>query len=160
MPQCSEVPIALYTRGYVLSASYIFPYLSPCEPRSSRTRDVARRSVPLPDRRARADETGAASATSPGARRAPELCPGCVASRLIFLSFPVPEDTGRDPDTCGGRPARKSRRAGRSRRRSYVCGRVNSSPRPVLPYAVYAYTDVRHDLTIGPFVIPTVCLVP
>ena len=37
MPQCSEVPIALYTRGYVLSASYIFPYLSPCEPRSSRT---------------------------------------------------------------------------------------------------------------------------
>lgn len=41
MPQCSEVPIALYTRGYVLSASYIFPYLSPCEPRSSRTRDVA-----------------------------------------------------------------------------------------------------------------------
>ena len=94
MPQCSEVPIALYTRGYVLSASYIFPYLSPCEPRSSRTRDVARRSVPLPDRRARADETGAASATSPGARRAPELCPGCVASRLIFLSFPVPEDTG------------------------------------------------------------------
>ena len=108
MPQCSEVPIALYTRGYVLSASYIFPYLSPCEPRSSRT-DVP---DPTPSEdRTRADETRAASATSPGGRRAPELSPGCVASRLIFLSFPVPEDTGRDPDTCGGRPARKSRRA-------------------------------------------------
>lgn len=46
MPQCSEVPIALYTRGYVLSASYIFPYLSPCEPRSSRT---GRRSSERPD---------------------------------------------------------------------------------------------------------------
>ena len=49
MPQCSEVPIALYTRGYVLSASYIFPYLSPCEPRSSRRTDVGDPTVGGPD---------------------------------------------------------------------------------------------------------------